>query len=117
MWLGVVGAAAEVPQGGAGDDEVGREHGGSDFAAVGAVADEGCDEAGGAERLKEGGDVRGGGEVRKKKGGMGMYARMRAGLHRNNRSLSPRPPWTSHRWRRRLEGSKTWICQGQLPWW
>jgi hypothetical protein len=29
------------------DDEVGGEHGGGDFAAVAAVADEGVDEAGG----------------------------------------------------------------------
>ena len=34
-------AAAEVFEVGVGDDEVGGEHGGGDFAAVGAVADEG----------------------------------------------------------------------------
>ncbi len=39
--------AAQVLQVGVGDDEVGGEHGGGDFAAVGAVADEGVDEAGG----------------------------------------------------------------------
>ena len=33
--------AAEVFEVGVGDDEVGGEHGGGDFAAVGAVADEG----------------------------------------------------------------------------
>lgn len=36
-------AAAEVFEVGVGDDEVGGEHGGGDFAAVGAVAEEGVD--------------------------------------------------------------------------
>ena len=38
-------AAAQVPEVGVRDGEVGREHGGGDFAAVGAVADEAVDEA------------------------------------------------------------------------
>lgn len=46
--------AAEVLHGVVGDDEVRREHGGSDLAAVGAVADEGVDEAGGFDGLGAG---------------------------------------------------------------
>ena len=40
-----VGSAAEVLEVGVGDGEVGGEHGGGDFVAVGAVADEGGEEA------------------------------------------------------------------------
>ena len=39
-------AAAQVPEVLVRDGEVGREHGGGDFAAVGAVADEAVDQAG-----------------------------------------------------------------------
>lgn len=38
-------------EGGVFDDEVGGEHGGGDFAAVGAVADEGVDEVGAFDGL------------------------------------------------------------------
>ena len=40
-------AAAQVREVGVGDGEVGGEHGGGDLVAVGAVADEAVDEAGG----------------------------------------------------------------------
>lgn len=48
---GEVGAAAEVGEVGVDDGEVGGEHRRVDFVAVGAVADEGVDEAGGGGGL------------------------------------------------------------------
>jgi hypothetical protein len=45
-------AAADVHQVAVTDDEVGGKHRGSDLATVGAVADEGLDEAGGRCRLQ-----------------------------------------------------------------
>ena len=44
-------AAAHVLEVGVRDGEVGREHGGGDFAAVGAVADEAVDQTGALGRL------------------------------------------------------------------
>lgn len=49
-----VGAAAQVLEVAVGDGEVGGEHGGSDFVAVGTVADEGVDEAGALGGLRGG---------------------------------------------------------------
>jgi len=44
---GEIGLAAEVPERGVEDDKVAGEHGGRDLVAVGAVAEESVDEAGG----------------------------------------------------------------------